>query len=169
MLRIETRSLGRPLSIADSQSALPKIHGYAAVFNQPSEDMGGFREIVLPGAFAEAIRADDVRALVNHDENLVLGRTSARTLRLVEDQRGLYVEITPPDTQYARDLIAAMRRGDVTQMSFAFTFDARGRAWAKLSGGLVRSLRKVERLFDVSVVTMPAFPQTSAWLNGQGN
>jgi HK97 family phage prohead protease len=136
------------------------MRGYAAVFNELSRDLGGFREQIIPGAFAEAIDTDDVRALINHDSNFVLGRNRAGTLALREDARGLAVEITPPDTAFARDLIVSMERGDVTQMSFAFRVSPNGENWAKNADGVwVRSVKRA-RLYDVSVVTYPAYIQT---------
>jgi HK97 family phage prohead protease len=136
------------------------MRGHAAVFNELSGDLGGFREQIIPGAFAEAIETDDVRALINHDSNFVLGRNRAGTLAMREDVRGLAVEITPPDTAFARDLIVSMERGDVTQMSFAFRIRPNGEDWAKNDDGVwVRSVKRV-RLYDVSVVTYPAYTQT---------
>lgn len=140
-----------------------RIVGHAAVFNQWSEDLGGFREQIAPGAFAEAINADDVRALFNHDTNQVLGRNRSKTLTLLEDQRGLLSEIILPDTQLARDLEALMKRGDINQMSFAFSIEEDGQTWKKTGEGpWERTITKVSRLFDVSVVTFPAYPQTDA-------
>jgi HK97 family phage prohead protease len=136
-----------------------RITGHAAVFNQLSEDLGWFREKIEPGAFRQTIAGDDIRALQNHDPNYVLGRTKAGTLTLTEDAQGLAIEAIPPDTQWARDLITSMERGDIDQMSFGFrvvkertegTFD-----------DLIRVLEQVD-LFDVSVVTFPAYPQTTA-------
>lgn len=138
------------------------IVGYAAVFNQLSADLGGFREIVLPGAFTNALEADDVRALYNHDPNMILGRTSAGTLDLSEDDIGLRYEITPPDTQYARDLIVSIDRGDVAESSFSFR--AIEESWRNPTGDQplpVRILHEV-KLFDVSPATFPAYPTTSA-------
>lgn len=138
----------------------PMMRGHAAVFNELSGDLGGFREQIIAGAFAEAIETDDVRALINHDSNFVLGRNRAGTLAMREDVRGLAVEITPPDTAFARDLIVSMERGDVTQMSFAFRIRPNGEDWAKNDDGVwVRSVKRV-RLYDVSVVTYPAYTQT---------
>lgn len=143
-----------------------KIRGHAAVFNQLSEDLGGFREQIIQGAFREAIEKDDVRALFNHDTNHVLGRNMAGTLRLTEDARGLLADIDMPDTQSARDLIVSMKRGDITQMSFGFTVRPNGQDWAKDDEGrYIRSIKSA-RLFDVSVVVFPAYPQTDVAVRG---
>lgn len=160
---IEKRMHLGDLKVERSEGELPKIRGYAAVFNSLSDDLGGFREQITAGAFADAIGRDDVRALVNHDPNLVLGRSRSGTLIMREDGNGLAVEIVPPDTQAARDLVALMERGDVSQMSFAFTVSKEDQAWERSgSGPWIRTIRKVARLFDVSVVTYPAYPSTSA-------
>lgn len=136
------------------------IRGHAAVFNQLSEDLGGFREQIAAGAFADAIKGDDVRALFNHNPDLILGRNLAGTLKLSEDARGLAIELDPPDTQAGRDLIVSMERGDVTQMSFGFSVRPNGQNWGKDDAGqVVRTITRV-RLFDVSPVVFPAYPQT---------
>jgi len=136
----------------------PKITGHAAVFNKLSENLGGFRERIAPGAFEKTIEKSDVRALINHDSNLVLGRNKSGTLRLEEDKRGLAIEIDPPDTSYARDLIESLKRGDIDQMSFGFV--ATKDSWEHVEGKeSIRTLLEVE-LFDVSPVTYPAYPQT---------
>lgn len=135
------------------------IRGYAAVFGQLSDELGGFREKIRPGAFATSLEQDDVRALWNHDANYVLGRRMAGTLSLEEDEMGLRVLIVPPDTTWANDLITSMARGDVNQMSFGFK--TRADSWEQSEAGTVRELLDVQ-LFDVSVVTFPAYPQTSA-------
>ncbi|MBI9042917.1 MAG: HK97 family phage prohead protease [Anaerolineaceae bacterium] len=135
----------------------PKIIGYAAVFNSLSEEMWGFKERVLPGAFAETIKRADIRALWNHDANYVLGRNTSGTLTLAEDQRGLKIEIDPPDVQWARDLMYSMKRGDVDQMSFGFRVVSDH--WHKENDEVLRDLVEVE-LFDVSPVTYPAYTQT---------
>lgn len=160
--------------IEKREDGKPKMVGHAAVFNQLSEDLGGFREQIAPGAFAEAIEKDDVRALWNHNPDHVLGRKAAGTLLLSEDSRGLAIEIIPPDTQTGRDLLTLMERGDVNQMSFGFSVRPGGQDWAKDDNGqVVRTLKRV-RLFDVSPVTFPAFPQTDiavrelrAWVESQ--
>jgi HK97 family phage prohead protease len=138
-----------------------QITGHAAVFDQLSENLGGFFERIAPGAFVEAIEKDDVRALFNHDPNFILGRNRSGTLKLTEDTRGLAVAITPPDNQTIRDLVVApIERGDVSQMSFGFTVRPNGQDWAKDDDGrTIRTLKRV-RLFDVSPVVFPAYSQT---------
>lgn len=159
---IERRILCKEVRV-DTTGDKPAIRGYAALFNTLSEDLGGFREQLSTGAFADALGHSDVRALINHDPNLVLGRNKAGTLAMREDAAGLYVEITPPDTQAARDLVTSMQRGDVNQMSFAFTVAKEDQAWTRDgTGPWLRTIKKVSRLYDVSVVTYPAYPQTSA-------
>jgi HK97 family phage prohead protease len=140
--------------------ALSIVVGYAALYDTLSVDLGGFRERILPGAFARA----DVRALINHDESLLLGRTLSGTLVLSDDQRGLRVQIALPNTTYARDLVVLLERGDISQMSFAFRA-VRDR-FIKEGGEVVRELAEVE-LYDVSVVTYPAYPETTADLRSR--
>lgn len=142
------------------------IRGHAAVFGQLSEDLGGFREQIAPGAFASAVDgSDDVRALFNHDSNFILGRNRSKTLRLKEDSRGLAIEIDAPDTQTIRDLVLApIARGDVSQMSFGFSVRPNGQDWAKDDEGRVIRTLKSLRTFDVSPVVFPAYPQTDVGL-----
>lgn len=135
--------------------------GHAAVFNQWSEDLGWFREKVAPGAFAETIQKDDIRGLWNHDANHVLGRNTAGTLRLAEDDIGLSIEIDLPDTQIGRDLGVSVERGDVSQMSFAFR--TLSDQWFTEDGIDSRILTKV-MLYDVAPVTYAAYPQTDLGL-----
>lgn len=143
---------------ADTADSMPsKISGHAAMFDSLSEDLGGFREQIAAGAFTKTLLTADIRALFNHDANLILGRNMAGTLRLKEDLTGLAIEIDPPDTTTARDLMVSIKRGDITQMSFGFyTVSDK---WAKVNGDWVRTLLEVE-LFDVSPVTYPAYTQT---------
>ena len=138
-----------------------KIVGYAAVFGHESEDLGGFREVIEPGAFTEAVERDDVRALFNHDVNIVLGRTP-KTLRLREDENGLHYDIDPPETQAARDLLVSLGRGDVDQSSFGFSVISE--TWLQPEGDRNYPLRQINkvRLYDVSPVTFPAYTTTSA-------
>jgi uncharacterized protein len=142
----------------------PGLEGYASVFNQLSEDLGWFRETVMPGAFADCLAADpDVRALFNHDPSTVLGRTTAKTLRLAEDSKGLHFDVDLPDTQPARDLLTSIERGDISQCSIGFRVRRQKFAEETDAAGdttLIRELHAVD-VFDVSPVTFPAYPQTS--------
>ena len=140
----------------------PMLVGYAAVFNELSVDFGGWHEVIMPGAFSQAIGAGaDVRALWQHDTALVLGRTTNGTLRLAEDELGLKAEISPPGTTWAADALMALRRGDVNQMSFGFDVPAGGDTWREQPDGWLRTIWRVEPLYEVSPVTFPAYPQTS--------
>jgi len=151
------------LRVISDENKKTKIRGHAAVFNKLSEDLGGFREKIDPGTFKGTIKKDDIRALFNHDPNYVLGRNKAGTLKLSEDELGLAIEIDPPDTQWARDLMESMNRGVINQMSFGFVTVKD--AWnnqenSSKSKEVVRTLQEV-RLRDISPVTYPAYQQTS--------
>jgi Escherichia/Staphylococcus phage prohead protease len=138
------------------------LRGYAAVFDTVTDIGGYWREKLARGAFADAISkaSADVHALFNHDANVVLGRMKAGTLRLAEDEKGLAIEIDPPDTQDARDLIASIKRGDIDQMSFAFTMRGGVQSWDDGQDPPLRTIEKVGDLYDVSVVTRGAYPTT---------
>jgi HK97 family phage prohead protease len=144
----------------------PVIRGYAARFNSPSLPIGDmfhglFTERIMPGAFSKSIQKDDVRALVNHDPNQLLGRTKSGTLALREDEHGLFYEITPPDTTAARDVIESIKRGDMDGSSFGFSVPEGGDNWVKGEDGKqLREVREV-KLYDISPVTYPAYPSTS--------
>ena len=132
--------------------------GYAAMFDSPSEDLGGFTERIAPGAFKRTLGMDaDVRLLFDH-EGLPLARSKSGTLSLEEDDLGLKVEAAlDPNSPVARSVISAVQRGDIDQMSFAFRT-------VSDSWSADRSLRTLEevQLFDVSVVTYPAYEATMA-------
>lgn len=149
--------------IGGDEKQLPKIVGYAAVWNSMSEDLGGFREKIMPGAFADALRSSgDIIALVHHDPSMVLGRRSKGTLQLKEDERGLQVEITPPNTNVGRDAVENIRRGDVAGMSFRM--NRVKDSWGKEGGGAVRTLHSVGLLREVTLTSMPAYSDTMATL-----
>lgn len=157
-VQVETRS-GSPA----------KISGHSAVFNTLSEDLGFFRERIRPGAFTNTIKKDDVRALFNHNPDHVLGRTKSGTLALSEDQRGLFMEAKPPDTQVARDLVTSIKRGDIDQQSFQF--EVLNSDWLTEDGLEIRELIEV-KLYDVSPVTFPAYIATDVevrrWIEEAG-
>ena len=138
-----------------------RLSGYAAVFNSETVIGGMFREVVKPGAFKKTIKDKaDVRALFNHDSNIVLGRTKNGTLALAEDDKGLRIDIELPDTQQAKDLYRQIERGDIDQMSFGFTVVKD--SWTRASSDSELPLRELRelRLFDVSPVTFPAYATT---------
>lgn len=157
--KMERRWVTHEVRMTEGADGKPKIEGYAALFETWSDDLGGFREKISQDAFNGRL-ADDVRALFNHDPNFVLGRTASGSLRLSTDENGLFYEVEPPDTQYARDLVAVMARGDVNQSSFAF-FVGDDR-WEEVEGAVSRTILQVERLVDVSPVTYPAYPDASS-------
>jgi HK97 family phage prohead protease len=142
-----------------------RMSGYAAVFNSRSVVMwdwsvGSFVEEVDEGAFAKTIQEADVRLLINHDPNLILARTRSDTLRLKEDATGLKVTADMAPTTYAQDVAISMKRGDITQMSFAFRTIRD--EWAETEDGMpLRRLLEVA-LSDTSIVTYPAYLETQA-------
>jgi len=149
-------------TIAPEEGGRKKIAGHAAVFNSLSEDLWGFREKIAPGAFKNALAKSDIRALLNHDPNFVLGRTKNSTLRVHEDEAGLAVEIDPPETGWADDLLISIGRGDISQMSFAFRVGED--SWETEDGLNIRTILSFDEIFDVSPVTYPAYPETDVAL-----
>lgn len=150
-----------------SEGAEPVIACYFAVFNSPTELLPGYIEQIAPGAFSSSL-GNDVRALIDHDTRLVLGRTSANTLTLREDETGLYgeIKINPQDSD-AMNLYARVQRGDVNQCSFGFEIlsedyvvDADGHTCTWTIRDLI--------LYEVSVVTFPAYEATSAMARDAG-
>jgi HK97 family phage prohead protease len=137
----------------------PHISGYFAVFNSNYEIAPGMSESIAPGAFSRTL-ADDVRALINHDTTLVLGRTKAHTLSLNEDARGLWgdVQINPND-QDAMNLYERVKRGDVDQCSFGFEI-VREDTEVRDDGSIHWTIREV-KLFEVSACTFPAYEATN--------
>lgn len=143
------------------QAAQGRLVGYAAVFNTPSLDLGGFREVIKPGAFTRSLAdSSQVRALYNHNDDQVLGRVGAGTLRLHEDEKGLRYELDLPPTTYARDLAALVERGDVSGCSFAFRVRKDGDRWENRADGVIRELLDVE-LSEITITASPAYPDTS--------
>jgi len=156
---IEQRTFNAQIGIEGrGDGKTPKIVGHAAVFDVIGEG-GWFREKVAPGAFANTIKEDDVRALFNHNPDFVIGRNRAGTLRMKEDEKGLAIEIDPPETQFARDLMISIGRGDISQMSFGFEILKEERQAGEGKDLDLFTLREV-RLWDVSPVTYPFYKQT---------
>lgn len=141
------------------------ITGYGAVFNQRSEVLfdywaGSFREIIDPQAF-DGADMSDVRALRDHLPNQILGRTKSGTLTLETDANGLFYRVNLPDATYANDLWESMQRGDVDESSFAFIVEKD--TWGSDSDGIpLRTITKISRVFDISPVTYPAYPDAKS-------
>jgi uncharacterized protein len=168
---IQRRVLKVPATVIRAADTAPRISGYAAMYNVETIVFGLWREQVAPGAFKTALDgADDVRALFNHDTNILLGRTKSGTLKLSDDAKGLKYEVTldPDDPDSAR-VHSKIKRGDVDGSSFGFTiedeeWDERPTKEGKLP---LVTIRKVT-LYDVSPVTFPAYPQTSVSARSRG-
>lgn len=142
----------------------PKIRGLAAAYGKWSLDLGGFKEIIEPGAFDRVLARKnlDVVAFFDH-EGQPLGRTTSGTLRLALDDRGLNYENDPPDTQLGRDVVTLIRRRDLFGSSFAFTVDPKGETWHQDErGNTTRTIREFSGLFDVSVVTHAAYGKATS-------
>jgi len=162
MKNTERRFIDQPVEIRAEADGKKKIVGYAAMYNAKSSLIYGmFEEIIAPGAF-DGADMSDVRALFNHDPNLVLGRTKSGTLKLSVDERGLRYEIDPPDTQDARDLMVKIARGDISQSSFAFTISED--EWDESAEPIQRRILKFSAVRDISPVTYAAYPDTSSGL-----
>jgi uncharacterized protein len=140
-----------------------KIGGYAAVFDKPSDILwGSFVERIRPGAFKKTITEMDQVMLWDHNSQYVLGRRSNGTLTLEEDEIGLRFECIMPDTSYARDCQELIKRGDVKQMSFGFNVIRED--WQDIEKPIQRRDLLEIRLFEVSIVTFPAYAETSVSL-----
>ena len=157
--RRQIRSLAQKFATREADGNL-YIEGYFSVFDSAYPLWEGVEEIVKPGAFASCL-GQDVRALVNHDTTLVLGRTKAGTLELREDDHGLWGKITiNREDADAMNLYARVQRGDVDQCSFGF--DIERETFVDLGDGRCRwEIESVNPLYEVSVCTFPAYEGTS--------
>lgn len=161
-INYEARSVKGTVEIRKREDGTAMIRGLAAVYDSLSENLGGFREQIAKGAF-DKTDMTDVRGLFNHDSNYVLGRTLSKTVRLKTTSKGLEYEIDLPDTQTIRDLVLApIERGDVDQSSFGFIVGGGNDSWSEdEEGRLIRTVHRINELFDVSPVTFPAYRDTS--------
>jgi uncharacterized protein len=161
--KFETRG-GVPAEIRADDDGTIKVSGYAAVFNEEADIAGFFREKILPGAFRDAIKRDDVPFLIEH-RDLPLARTGSGTLKLIEDDRGLKIETTldgtDPDVQR---IVPKMKRGDLAKMSFAFSMRNGVQKWDDTQEPPLRTIEKVGAIYDVSIVTTPAYEGTEIGL-----
>lgn len=154
----QTREIAADLKTRSEESGEPVIEGYFAVFNDIYEMFPGATETIAPGSFTKTI-SDDIRALINHDTTLVLGRTAAHTLELSQDERGLFgrIQINPNDTD-AMNLYARVKRGDVSQCSIGFEITEEDTEYR--DDGSVHWTIKEVKLYEVSCCTFPAYENT---------
>ena len=140
------------------------LNGYAVIFHALSQDLGGFREKILPGAFRDTLQTREALALYGHDPLALLGRTSTGSLKLHEDSRGLAFELHLPKTQLSRDVAELVSVGELSKMSFGFV--KQKDYWRREGAQTIRTLLKVD-LFEISVVPEAAYEQTSVALRRQ--
>ena len=151
--RVETREDGKKTVV-----------GMASVYNSRSENLGGFYEYIAEGVFTdELIKKSDIRALINHDPNLVLARSKfgEGTLQLTPNERGLAYSYELPETSYAKDLAINLENKNISQSSFAFTVS--NDEWhTDEDGNDIRTITEIDKLFDISSVTFPAYAQAES-------
>lgn len=162
---LEIRMIGEApgLEVKTEENGKTVIRGYAAVFDSDSQDLGGFVERVLPGAFDDVLKSNpDVFGKYNHSR--VIGRTSSGTMKLTVDGRGLRYEIAPPRS--AADVVELIERGDVRGSSFAFRTRGDGERWYKDERGrMIREIRKFDFLGDAGPVDTPAYLATETYVS----
>ena len=164
--KLETREFEFSLELREEGDDMT-LTGYAALFNSRSENLGGFTEVIAPGAFSRSLKSrNDVKLLWNHDTSAVLGSTRAGTLTLVEDDKGLRVEASLPNTTHGRDARELIKRGDVNGFSFGFSIPGKGGdTWN--AEGTERTLKSV-RLHEVSLTPFPAYTATNGTASVRG-
>jgi HK97 family phage prohead protease len=156
-MKQETRNFDAQFELREDGDGMTFV-GYAAKFNSPSEDLGGFVETIEPGAFRRSLRSrNDVKLLVNHDTGRVLASSRSGTMRLYEDETGLRVEASLPNTSDGRDMAELLKRGDLNKMSFGFAVQKD--SW---NNEMTERTLKSVRLFEVSIVAFPAYAATEA-------
>lgn len=160
-MKPEKRSLKVKFEVREKDGQ-KKLVGMPIVYEKNSEDLGWFTESIRTGAATNALSKSDPRLLYGHnsDSLLPLARKSAGTLRAIETELGVEIEADPPDTQFARDLIVAIERGDIQDMSFGFTVN--NDSWSLRDGKEHREIIQFDEIFDFSYVTYPAYNDTSA-------
>lgn len=156
----EIRAIG---TIERRDNSSRHVTGYAAVFNKLSHDLGGFVEIIAEGAFDGVVEKSDVFAVINHDASrgiLARSRYGEGTLKLSVDEVGLKYEFDAPNTALGDELLEMLTRGDIRESSFAF-WVADDEIGKSEDGMMLRTITRIEELFDVSPVYQPAYPDTT--------
>lgn len=149
------------------------VEGYGALFNDEVVIYGLFRERILPGAFRDTIAADDIRVAFNHSPNFIIGRTSAKTAEMSEDEKGLKYQADPPDTTWARDLVTSIKRRDITGSSFQFEIERdEDEEWdftQTKQGKLPLRTIKRAKLWEAGPVAYPAYENTTVSARAVGH
>ena len=168
--RIKVNTTFEVRSIGEGEERQTHLQGYALTFDSLSEDLGYFREIIRKGAL-DNCKMDNVVLNVNHDMDKPLARNKKGngigTLTLTVDEKGLFFDAIPTDTSYSRDLISNMEAGIIDKCSFAFMLDWQddeSQTWdwdTNNRGYDLRTINKIKEIFDVSIVTNPAYESTS--------
>jgi HK97 family phage prohead protease len=159
------------IRVATEGNLPPRLAGYAAPFNSLSVDLGGFKEVIMPGAFKRSLTEEDIWMLFDHKTSWPLGRNKAGTLLLAEDERGLKFECIPPETTWMKDVLTSITRGDITGCSFGFNTRPGGHTWKydKETNTVLHTLKDVQ-LNEISITVGPAYRETSVAIrSGCGN
>ena len=158
-----------PQPAKTAQNSQKKLSGYAIVWNTPSKDLGGFKEVVSPDAL-KGVDLSNVLMLNDHDYTQVLASVKAGTLKLTPDDKGLHFDATLPDTTTANDVFANVKAGNLDSCSFSFDVDDGSDKWEKDDqGNITRTINQIKDLFDVSVVAVPAYDSTNVATNNSDN
>ena len=166
MSETEVRTIPVEVRSAATDDGQRFIEGRAIVYDAWSEDLGGFREILQPGS---AKLDDDLLALFDHDTSMVLGRRSAGTLEATDDGLGVTMRAVPPSTTWANDLLVSMDRGDIKHMSFRLSVPQGGDEWKIGDDGMVERYIREMSVSELSVVSLPAYTQTSSWARSKAD
>ena len=158
-----------PQPAKTAQNSPKKLSGYAIVWNTPSKDLGGFKEVVSPDAL-KGVDLSNVLMLNDHDYTQVLASVKAGTLKLTPDDKGLHFDATLPDTTTANDVFANVKAGNLDSCSFSFDVDDGSDKWEKDDqGNITRTINQIKDVFDVSVVAVPAYDSTNVDADNSDN
>lgn len=165
--QMEKRIFNVETRVDTNEEGKDVVVGYASVYDSRSNNLGGFYEYIERGAFTdELIQKSDVRALINHDASKIMARSKngLGTLNLKADEKGLRYQFEiDPELSYAKDLAISLKRGDISQSSFAFTIAPNGDEWSTdADGNNIRTIKKFDQIFDISSVTFPAYSQAES-------
>ena len=164
---MEKRIFNIESRVEERENGKEVVIGHASVYDSRSNNLGGFYEYIAKGAFTdELIEKSDVRALINHNPDKVLARSTAGTLKLEADEKGLRYEFSIPETSYAQDLSINLKNGNISQSSFAFTVASD--EWSSDDeGNDIRTITAIDRLYDISAVTYPAYNEAESFVVAQ--